>query len=55
MARPLEVEWQDTADTLYGHYKEAKDTQDRTRLQALWRVRQGDSLQAAAETVGCIL
>lgn len=52
MARPLEVEWQDTAETLYSHYKRAKDAQDRTRLQALWRVRQGNSLQEAAETVG---
>jgi hypothetical protein len=51
MARPLEVDWQDTPETLYSHYKEAKDTQDRTRLQALWRVRQGDGFQAAAERV----
>lgn len=52
MARPLEVDWQDTAETFYSHYKRAKDAQDRTRFQALWRVRQGDSLQEAAETVG---
>jgi transposase len=52
MARPLEVDWQDTAATLYKHYKGARDPQDRTRLQALWRVRQGDSLEEAAKTVG---
>ena len=50
--RALHIDWHDDEQTLHGLYKHAKDHQDRTRLQALWLLRQGHAMQAVAETVG---
>lgn len=52
MARPLEVDWQDDEKTLYTCYKQATDPQDRTRLQALWLLRQGRTRKEVASIVG---
>ncbi len=52
MARPLEVDWQDDAQTLRRHYLQSKDHQDRQRMQLLWLVRRGESLKDAALAVG---
>lgn len=50
--RALQLDWHEDEATLYGLYKHAKDPQDRTRLQALWLLRQGHSIQQVAQTVG---
>ena len=52
MARQLQMEWQEDAATLYARYKQEKDYQKRTRLHALWLVRQGHGLYQVAATVG---
>jgi transposase len=52
LARQLQIEWQEDAATLYARYKQEKDYQKRTRLQALWLVRQGHGLRQVADTVG---
>lgn len=52
MARPFELEWQEDEQTLYGLYKQAKDHQNRTRLQALWLLHQGRPLSQVAAIVG---
>jgi transposase len=52
MGRPLQVEWQEDVATLERFYHQEKDSQDRTRLQALWLVRRGQSLSATADVVG---
>ncbi len=52
MARPFQIEWQEDEHTLYELYKQEKDHQDRTRLPALWWLRQGRPLRQVAEIVG---
>jgi len=52
MARKVEVNWQEDEATLYHQYKHEKDPQNRTRLQALWLVRSGRTIKAAAEVIG---
>lgn len=52
MARPLEVNWQDDEKTLYARYKQTTDSQNRTRLQALWLLRKGRTSQEVADIVG---
>lgn len=52
MARRLCIEWQEDEQTLQGLYKREKDHQNRTRLQALWLLRQGHSVKEAAPLVG---
>ncbi len=49
MARQLQIEWQEDEQTLYARYKQEKDYQHRTRLQALWLVRQGRRLRQVAD------
>ena len=51
MARKLKIEWQEDAEALGKAYRQAKDTQNKQRLQALWLVRQGNSLKATAAIV----
>jgi transposase len=46
------VEWQEDADELKKLYQAKKDHQDRTRLQALWFLRQGRTGGVVAELVG---
>ncbi len=51
MAR-LQVEWREDAATLKRMYRQEKDHQRRTRLLALWHLRQGRTIGEAAEAVG---
>lgn len=46
------IAWQETADELYARYRAERDVTVRTRLQALWLVRRGQSVTRAAETAG---
>ena len=52
MARPFEVAWQEDEATLYELYKQERDHQNRTRLQALWLLCSGRKLQEVADTLG---
>jgi transposase len=52
MARPLRIDWQEDEQTLYELYRQEKDHQDRTRLQALWLLRSGRSMKEVAGLVG---
>lgn len=52
MARPLRIDWQEDEKTLYRLYKQEKDHQDRTRLQALWLLRPGRSMKEVADLIG---
>jgi hypothetical protein len=49
MARKLQIEWHEDAETLNAAYRKAKDGQDRQRLHALWLLRQGKSMAETAE------
>lgn len=51
MARKLQIEWHEDAETLNAAYRKAKDGQDRQRLHALWLLRQGKSMAETAELV----
>jgi transposase len=52
MPRRVQVGWQEDADALKKLYQAEKDYQDRTRLQALWYLRQGRTVGAVAELIG---
>ena len=52
MPRRVQVEWQEDADELKELYRVEKDHQNRTRLQALWHLRQGRTLGEVADVVG---
>jgi len=52
MPRHVQVEWQEDADQLRALYQVEKDYQNRTRLQALWYLRQGRTVGAVAELIG---
>jgi transposase len=52
MSRHVQVEWQEDADELKELYRAEKDHQNRTRLQALWHLRQGRTLGEVADVVG---
>jgi transposase len=52
VARPFQINWQEDEQTLYELYKQAKDHQNRTRLQALWLLRQSRPMGQVAEIVG---
>jgi transposase len=52
MARPFEVNWQDEEATLFKLYKQETDHQKRSRLQALWLLRGGHSLQEVTDSLG---
>lgn len=51
MGRRLQVEWQESAKELKRLYQQEKHGERRSRLQALWLLRQG---QRIAEVVGVI-
>jgi transposase len=46
------VEWQESAEELYGQYRDELDVRRRQRLQALWLVRQGRTVTQAAREAG---
>jgi transposase len=52
MGRPLRIDWQDDAAQLRQVYQQERDGPVRTRLQALWLLREGQPLQAVAPVVG---
>lgn len=52
MGSHLQVEWAETEAELKRLYQQERDHQNRTRLQALWYLRQGKTLLEAAELVG---
>ena len=52
MARPLRIDWQEDEQTLYELYKQEKDHQNRTRVQALWLLRPGRLMKEVAGLVG---
>ena len=54
MARKVSIDWavDDTADALHQQYRAEKVTEVRTRLHALWLLRQGRGPTAVAAAVG---
>jgi transposase len=46
------VEWAESTEELYERYKAETDIRARKRLQALWLVRSGQSVRAAAKQAG---
>lgn len=54
MGRPLVIGWQeeDTAAALKRRYQVARRMDERTRLQALWLLREGWSVKAVTAAVG---
>lgn len=52
MGRHIQVEWQETAEELKRLYKRERHPQRRTRLQALWHLRQGDRIGEVVRKVG---
>lgn len=52
MARKLKVDWQEDEQSLYKLYRQEKDPQNRTRLQALWLMCQGHCMRQVAEMIG---
>ena len=52
MGRASKVDWEESAQELYELYKGERDTERRKRMHALWLVRSGRPLAAAAELAG---
>ena len=52
MGKPVAVEWAAAAEELYGRYRGERDVGRRKRLHALWLVRRGEGVAAAAEQAG---
>lgn len=52
MARRLRLAWQEDEATLKRLYLGEKDAQNRTKLQALWHLRQGRTITEVAAIVG---
>ncbi len=52
MSKPVDVEWDETAQELYGRYKAERDVAARKRLQALWLIRSGEGVAEAAKQAG---
>ena len=46
------VDWQQSADELHKHYRAERNLEARKRLGALWLVRRGESVSAAAQSMG---
>ncbi len=54
IGRPFRMAWheQDTPEALKEAYQSQRDVYIRTRLRALWLIRRGWQIKAAAEAVG---
>ena len=52
MCRHVAVGWAETAEELYGRYRDERDVSARKRLHALWLVRLGQGVAPAAEQAG---
>ena len=50
--RPFEVDWKEQAEELYAAYRQEKHVRRRTRLQALWQLREGKSMEEVSRWVG---
>jgi transposase len=50
--RPLHIPWQESVEELYELYRREKNSHRRTRLQALWQLRQGKSLTEVHRWIG---
>jgi len=50
--RPFIIQWQESGAELLEKYRREKNVQRRTRLQALWQMRQGKSLGEVSPLVG---
>lgn len=50
--RPLVIEWQQSAEELKTAYQQEKEVHRRTRLQALWLLRSGKSLEEVHQLLG---
>ena len=48
----VEVDWEEDAERLKTQYLSEKDHQGRTRLQALWYLRQGYTIKETSERIG---
>jgi len=52
MGRKLEIEWHETEAELRKLYRTERNSERRSRLQALWHLRSGKTLKVVAELVG---
>jgi transposase len=52
MSKPVKITWQESPEELYAHYRSAQTLAARKRLHALWLVRQGQGVPAAAQQAG---
>jgi len=52
MSKPVRVAWTEGADELYARFTRERDGRRRQRLQALWLVRRGEPIAAAAQVAG---
>ncbi|MBL7184525.1 MAG: helix-turn-helix domain-containing protein [Anaerolineae bacterium] len=50
--RFLEIEWRETAEELFEAYRGERNIHCRTRLQALWQLRQGKTLREVSAVAG---
>ena len=49
---PIKVEWQETAEELYQLYQAEKELKKRQRLQFLWLIKTGNSVQKSCQIAG---
>ena len=52
MGRGLKVDWQESNEELKHRYQKEVHPQRRTRLQALWQLRQGKRIQDVVDLTG---
>jgi len=52
MGRKLEIDWQETATELENLYRKERNSERRTRLQALWQLHCSKTMKEVAELVG---
>ena len=52
MGRGVKVNWQESNEELKQRYQEERQLQRRTRLQALWQLRQGKRIQDVVDLTG---
>lgn len=50
--RPFTIYWQESEDELFEKYRGEKNLQRRTRLQGLWQLRKGKSLEEVSQLLG---
>ena len=52
MGRGVKVDWQESNEELKQRYQKERQHQRRTRLQALWQLRQGKRIQDVVDSTG---